>query len=77
MNRPHRLGPERQTRYFKARAIKFNRKLGAMREDALEPQNFSKLMIEGRTLLLFMSLDAMSRNFRACINDGERTDSMP
>jgi hypothetical protein len=63
----HRLGPERQERYFKARAIKFNRKLDAMGEAAIEPENFSRLMIEGKALLLFMTLDAMSRNSKVRI----------
>jgi hypothetical protein len=60
-----RTGPERQKRWFKARAIKFNRKLDRLGQRALEPRTFSNLMIEGNALLTFMSVDLIA--------NGERT----
>jgi len=57
----HRLGPERQKRFFKARIIKFNRKLNRLGEKAMEPKTFSDLMIEGNALLTFAAIDAMNR----------------
>ena len=56
-----RLGPERQRRFFKARAIKFNRKLSLLGEKVLEPDNFKPLMIEGNTLMVFMAMDSINR----------------
>jgi len=53
--------PERQQRFFKARAIKFNRKLNRMGEKVLAPANFSKMMIEGQTLITFMWIDSLNR----------------
>jgi len=53
-----RTGPERQHRFFKARAIKWQRKLNRLGEKALEPENFSSLMMEGRTLMIFMAAEA-------------------
>jgi len=52
---------EKQQRFFKARAIKFNRKLNFMGEKVLEPANFSKLMIEGKCLLTFIAIDCLNR----------------
>jgi hypothetical protein len=56
-----KTGPERQHRFFKARAIKFQRKLNRLGEKAIEPENFSNLLIEGQALVTFMAADAMSR----------------
>uniref|UniRef100_A0A6M3KMT1 Uncharacterized protein n=1 Tax=viral metagenome TaxID=1070528 RepID=A0A6M3KMT1_9ZZZZ len=56
-----RTRPERQHRYFKAKAIKWQRKLNRLGERALEPDKFSKLMIEGQSLLTFITIDAISR----------------
>lgn len=50
---------ERQRRYFKAKAIKFNRKLNRMGENAVQKENFSNLMIEGQALVTFMSIDSI------------------
>jgi len=56
-----RTRTKRQRRFFKARAIKYNRKLNRIGEKVLEPANFSKLMIEGHTLLTFMFVDSLNR----------------
>ena len=53
--------PERQRRYFKAKAIKFNRKLSLMRGTSLEPGKLSELTIEGNVLVTFMAIDSMNR----------------
>ena len=52
---------ERQRRFFKARAIKFNRNLVRMGEKALEPNTFSRLMIKGNALMVFMAIDLLNR----------------
>ena len=52
---------ERQRRFFKAKAIKFNRNLTHLRENALTPEIFPKLMIEGNALLVFMTMDSLNR----------------
>ena len=57
----HRTRSERQERFFKARMIKFNRKLTRLGEKAMEPKTFSDLMIEGNALLTFAAIDAMNR----------------
>ena len=57
---------ERQRRFFKARAIKFNRKLARMGEKALDPNMFSKLMIEGDALMVFMAMDSLNRKEVNC-----------
>jgi len=56
-----RTRPEQQKRFFKAKAIKWQRKLNRLRERALEPDEFSKLMIEGNALITFMAMDALGR----------------
>ena len=50
---------ERQKRFFKARIIKFNRKLTRLGAKAVEPENFEKLMIEGKALLTFAAIDSL------------------
>jgi len=54
-------GPERQRRFFKAKAIKFNRKLSRMGEKAVKPGNHSQLMIEGQALITFAAIDCLNR----------------
>lgn len=56
-----RLGPERQHRFFEARIKKFHRKLDRLGEKAVEPETFSRLMMEGKALLTFAAIDAMSK----------------
>ena len=56
-----RTRPERQRRFFKAKAIKWQRKLNRLGQRALEPDKFSKLMIEGNALMTFMAMDALGR----------------
>jgi len=53
-----RTRPERQRRFLKARAIKFNRKLARLGQKAVEPKTFSNLYCEGQTLLVFMAIDS-------------------
>lgn len=57
----NRMRPERQRRFFKAKAIMFNRKLTRKGEKALKRENFSRLMIEGQTLMIFMAMDSYNR----------------
>jgi len=52
---------EKQHRFFKAKAIKFNRKLDRMGQDAVKSPLFDNLMIEGRALVTFMMIDNLSR----------------
>ena len=59
--------PERQQRYFKAKAIKYNRKLSLMGEKVLRPKNFTRMMIEGQCLLIFTAIDCLNRKE---VNDG-------
>lgn len=54
-----RTRPERQRRFFKARIIKYNRKMNRLGEKVLEPDTFSQMMIEGQTLLTFSALDLL------------------
>lgn len=51
---------ERQRRYFKAKVLKYNRKLNRIGQDATG-KDFENIMIEGKALLLFTALDSMSR----------------
>ena len=52
---------ELQQRFFKAKAIKFNRKLSRLGQKAVKPPVFDNLMIEGGALVTFMMIDNLSR----------------
>ena len=48
-------------KYFEAKAREFNQKLDQMGESVVKPENFSNLMIEGRTLLTFLAISKIKK----------------